>query len=58
MIRRYEMIDLLIFLLLFAILSGLGRWATDRRFKRKYQEKYKDCCGTNCCDHENKGKGQ
>ena len=52
------MIDLLIFLLLFAILSGLGRWATDRRFKRKYQEKYKDCCGTNCCDHEKKGKGQ
>ena len=50
------MIELIILLLIVAIFSGLGRWATEARFKRLYKEKYKDCCGTDCCNHENKGK--
>ena len=39
-----------------AIFGGLSRWATNQRFKRKYEEKYEDCCGEGCCEHENKGK--
>ena len=46
------MIELFILLFIVSILSGLGRWATDRRYNRKYEEKYKECCGTNCCNHE------
>ena len=45
---------LLFLLFVVSILSGLGRWATQRRFKRMYEEKYKDCCGEGCCEHENR----
>ncbi len=48
------MMELLILMFIMAILSGLGRWATKQRFKRMYEEKYNDCCGTDCCNHENK----
>ena len=48
---------ILFLLFVVAIISGLGRWATQQRFKRMYEEKYRDCCGTNCCDHEKKEKG-
>ena len=41
-----------------AIISGLGRWATQQRFKRMYEEKYQDCCGENCCEHENKAENK
>ena len=50
------MIEMLIILFVVAIISGLGKWATQERFKRMYEEKYKDCCGGGCCEHENKGK--
>ena len=47
---------LLVLLVVVSIISGLGRWATQQRFKRMYEEKYKDCCGEGCCEHENKEK--
>jgi|TARA_R110001583_G_scaffold45704_1_gene143646 hypothetical protein len=46
------MIELIILLFIVSIISGLGKWATDRRYKRKYEEKYNDCCGTGCCNHK------
>ncbi len=46
------MIELIILLFIMSILSGIGRWATKQRFKRMYEEKYRDCCGTDCCNHE------
>ena len=50
------MIELIIILFIVAIFSGLGKWATEQRFQRKYEEKYKDCCGTNCCEEKNESK--
>ena len=49
------MIEILIILFVIAFFSGLGKWATAQRLKRKYEEQYKDCCGSNCgCHEENK----
>ena len=48
------MIEFILLFIVIATLSGLGRLATRQRFKRMYEEKYKDCCGTDCCNHENK----
>ncbi len=50
------MIELLILMFVVALITGAGRWATRQRMKRMYEEKYKECCGTDCCEHENKGK--
>ena len=35
-------IGLCILLVLVAIIGGLGRWATDRRMKRMYEDKYQN----------------
>ena len=48
---------LLFLMFVFAILSGLGRWATKQRYDRKFEEKMKEmdgCCGGGCCGHENR----
>tara|TARA_R100001377_G_scaffold78697_1_gene56552 strand:- start:416 stop:574 length:159 start_codon:yes stop_codon:yes gene_type:complete len=50
------MIGLIVLMLVVALITGAGRWATDRRMKRKYQEQYKDCCGTDCGCHDKQGE--
>ena len=35
------MIELLLLMFIVAILTGLGRWSTARRYRRKYEEKLK-----------------
>jgi hypothetical protein len=49
------MIELLVLMVIVALITGAGKWATQQRIKRMYDEKYKDC-GGGCCEHENKGK--
>jgi len=47
---------LITLMILIGLLGGASKWATQQRMKRKYQDKYKDCCGTDCGCHEKKGK--
>ena len=50
---------LLFLLFIVSILGRLSRWATDQRYKRKFEERVKEmeeCCGEGCCEHENKEK--
>ena len=50
------MIELIILLFVVSIISGLARWATDQRYKRKFEQRIRDmeCCGEDCCEHSNK----
>ena len=50
---------LLFLLFVVAIISAMSKWATDQRYKRKFDERIKEmeeCCGEGCCKHEKKGK--
>ena len=50
------MIEILILMIVIALISGAGQWATKSRLKRQYQEKYGNCCGSNCGCHSDKKK--
>ena len=50
------MVGFLVLMVLIGILGGASTWAKHQRVKRMYEEKYKDCCGTNCGCHDKEEK--
>ncbi len=43
----------IILLVVIGLICGLGKYAIDQGMQI---EKNKECCGENCCEHENKEK--